>query len=159
MPWLERTTGAMLPLLDPPPPITFKPAPITALPPPLYYLDMVTPSTTLSVANSNGHVTAEKKQVGDSLEDGDDVLEPGWMWTRLKRNKTVTAEGWFQDVREIHLEMEQPLECVEVFYCRFTWMTESLMVSCAQVCTWLYCVTKTSNYGGGDPDVPQPQRP
>ncbi|KAJ9101001.1 hypothetical protein QFC20_005285 [Naganishia adeliensis] len=110
LPWLERTTGAMLPLLDPPPPITFKPAPITALPPPLYYLDMVTPSTTLSVANSNGHVTAEKKQVGDSLEDGDDVLEPGWVWTRLKRNKRVTAEGWFQDVREIHLEMEQPLE-------------------------------------------------
>lgn len=109
--------GAMLPLLDPPPPITLKPAPITALPPPLYHLDMVPPSTTLSVTDSNGHATAETKQVGDSLEDDDDVLEPGWLWTKLKRNKRVTAEGWFQDVREIQLEMEQPLEYVRNSSC------------------------------------------
>ncbi|KAJ9116945.1 hypothetical protein QFC22_004603 [Naganishia vaughanmartiniae] len=43
-------------------------------------------------------------------EGGDDVLEPGWVWTRLARNKRVTDEGWFQDVREIHLQLEQALE-------------------------------------------------
>jgi hypothetical protein len=105
--------GAMLPLLDPPPPPSFTPLPVTSLPPPLYHLDIVATSTTLAVRAPNGDATAENKQVGDSLDDGDDVLEPGWVWTRLKRNKRVTAEGWFQDVREIHLELEQALECVD----------------------------------------------
>lgn len=105
--------GAMLPLLDPPPPATFNASPITALPSPLYHLDMVNTSTTLAAAPTNGEATAEKKQVGDSLDHGDDVLEPGWVWTKLRRNKRVTAEGWFQDVREVHLDLEQASECVQ----------------------------------------------
>jgi hypothetical protein len=131
----------MLPLLDPLPPITLNPAPITALPSPLYHLDMVPPSTTLPVTDSNGQATAETKQVGDSLEDDDDVLEPGWVWTRLKRNKRVTAEAWFQDVREIQLEMEQPLEYVRYSLSPITSTTKVLMVSCAQVCTRFDCFT------------------
>lgn len=126
LPWLERTTSAMLPLLHPSPPISFKVLPITALPRPLYRLEKVTPTATVSVSTSAGHATTDKKQVGDCLEDGDDVLEPGWVWTKLKRNKRVTTEGWFQDVREIHLELEQPLECVVV--CHFLEVVESLTI-------------------------------
>lgn len=31
---------------------------------------------------------------------------PDWGWATLTKNKRVTAEGWFQDVREFELELE-----------------------------------------------------
>lgn len=115
VPWLERTTAAMIPLLHPPISREYQAPPIIALPQPLYRLENVTSAATIPVSTSDGTATAHKKQVKASFQDGDDVLEPGWVWTTLKRNKRVTAEGWFQDVREIELELEEPFEYVDWF--------------------------------------------
>lgn len=107
----------MIPLLHPPVPKEYQAPPITALPRPLYRLENVTSATTLPVATSNGTPAIDEKKVKTSIEDDDDVLQPGWTWTTLKKNKRVTAEGWFQDVREIDLELEQPVEYVLVLLC------------------------------------------
>ena len=114
LPWLEKTTSAMIPLLHPPIPKGYQAAPITALPQPLYRLESVTSATIIPVATSNGTPTIDEKKVETFIQDDDDVLQPGWTWTTLKKNKRVTAEGWFQDVREIDLQLEQPVEFVPV---------------------------------------------
>ncbi|KAJ9113897.1 hypothetical protein QFC19_000091 [Naganishia cerealis] len=109
LPWLDRTTSAMLPMLHPPPPATLQVPPTTSLPPPLYRICKVSHTASVPSVKGNG-VHDSQKNMGESLSSGDDELEPGWIWTRLGWNKRVTDEGWFQDVREIHLELEQALE-------------------------------------------------
>lgn len=104
----------MIPLLHPPVPEEYQAPPIISLPRPLYQLQNVTSTTTIPVATSDGTATMDEKKVKTSIQDSDDVLEPGWVWTTLKQNKRVTAEGWFQDVREIDLELEQPIEYVRL---------------------------------------------
>jgi hypothetical protein len=44
----------------------------------------------------------------DRLRDRQEVMEEGTTWARLRKNKRVTPEDWWQDVREIELEIEDP---------------------------------------------------
>lgn len=42
-----------------------------------------------------------------------EVLKPDdWVWATLQRKERVTAEGWWQDVRELELELEDSTEYV-----------------------------------------------
>ncbi|GHJ86425.1 hypothetical protein NliqN6_2827 [Naganishia liquefaciens] len=109
LPWLEKTMSAMIPLLHPPVSKEIQAPPIVALPQPLYRLENVDSAATIHVASSHGTPASDGKKVKASIEDDDDVLQPGWLWTTLKTNKRVTAEGWFQDVREIDLNLEPPV--------------------------------------------------
>lgn len=106
----------MIPLLHPPIPKGHQAPPITVLPQPLYRLESVTSATIIPVATLNGTPSIDEKKVETFIEDDDDVLQPGWVWTTLKKNKRVTAEEWFQDVREIDLQLEQPVEFVPAVY-------------------------------------------
>jgi len=40
------------------------------------------------------------------MNEESDALEPGWKWAKLRRNTRVTDADWWQDVREIDLDLE-----------------------------------------------------
>ncbi|GAA5905511.1 hypothetical protein JCM6882_004772 [Rhodosporidiobolus microsporus] len=88
--WLDSFMSAIDPLFPPLPGFT-KLSP-TAVPPSRIRLEKVGSSTA-----SNGLATAEKAPVPWS-ED--------CRWAKLARIERVTAEDWYQDVREIELEVE-----------------------------------------------------
>jgi hypothetical protein len=99
----------------------FVPSPNTSLPPPIYRLEPVEPVTNgalekLSVSKSgnksttNGQIPAPLRAI-DELNGHND---PGgwkpddWIWAKLVENKRMTQDGWWQDVREIELEIDDP---------------------------------------------------
>jgi hypothetical protein len=92
LPWLDRTVDTILPLLTPRA-TPFEPYSRTDLPPPLYHLRFLedAPEGSNSVAQMN---------------EESDALEPGWKWAKLRRNTRVTDVDWWQDVREIDLDLE-----------------------------------------------------
>ena len=92
LPWLDRTVDTILPLLTPQA-TTFETYSRTDLPPPLYHLRFLedSPEGSSSFAQMNEEY---------------DALEPGWKWAKLRRNTRVTDGDWWQDVREIDLDLE-----------------------------------------------------
>lgn len=85
VPWLDRTVDSMLAFL--PIASSSKTLSATDLPPPLYSLEPV-PST---IDDANGLP---------------DRLDRGWHWATLQKNARVTSDDWWQDVREVELELE-----------------------------------------------------
>lgn len=114
-PWLQQTLDAMLPLL---PTIAgfVEPIPSTSLPPPLYAMDYQQPlNGTFDKLKlySNGVDTPTPPQSAPARKGdqdnghGSQPLKPDdWIWANLVKNRRVTAEDWWQDVREIELELE-----------------------------------------------------
>ena len=123
----------MLPYL--PPHLDHIPPLPTSLPPPIYSLEpaieprleclSLSPSINGYSSHAIGQIRKMNGQNGQtSIVNGDAAfqtaptraIDPGgddtkpsdWTWARLTRNHRVTAEGWWQDVREIELEFEDP---------------------------------------------------
>jgi len=92
LPWLNRTVDTILPLLTPQA-TPFEPYSRTDLPPPLYQLKFLEDAPQGSTSASQ-------------INDESDALEPGWKWAKLRRNTRVTDGDWWQDVREIDLDLE-----------------------------------------------------
>jgi hypothetical protein len=116
VPWLNRTVDAMLPYLPSPSPC-FQPFGPTSIPPPLYELCEVPGANGNTVhALEEGDAvdtvlpdrTARLSLADDRLRDRQEVMEEGTTWARLRKNKRVTPEDWWQDVREIEFEIEDP---------------------------------------------------
>ena len=100
----------MLPHLPQPDPAS-EPIPSTSLPPPIFALDYSTPSLNgLSLderANAKVAQLAPARAVDQAHGAASTDLKPDdWFWARLTKNKRVTKEGWWQDVREIEFEIE-----------------------------------------------------
>lgn len=104
----------MLPLL-PPVPGYLEPLPSTDLPPPLYTMDFQHLNGTFDKLrlHSNGADTSTPPQSAPSRKadqingNGVAALKPDdWIWAKLVKNQRVTADGWWQDVREIQLDIE-----------------------------------------------------
>ena len=130
-PWLEQTLDLMLPYL-PPPHLDYIPPLPTSLPPPIYSLEPEDESKFACLSLSpptNGHSSHDTGQtrktngrtlIADGVAGsqtaptraidpgGDDTKPSDWTWAHLTRNTRVTAEGWWQKVREIELEFEDP---------------------------------------------------
>ena len=96
---MEATLDAICPYLPGP---SEPPMSSTALPPPAYRME---PALHLSKLSLKDQPAVTK---GDSVTvDADAVYAPpDWGWATLANNKRVTAEGWWQDVREIDLATE-----------------------------------------------------
>lgn len=109
LPWLKQTVDLMVPHL---PPISddFDVQPSTSLPPPIFAFDYVSPSfDSLRVSEqADSHDQVAPSRAADEMDGvGSSSMKPDdWMWSRLTRNKRVTKDGWWQDVREIELEIE-----------------------------------------------------
>lgn len=112
--WLDRFFAAIDPLFAPPP--GFTKLPLTATPPARVRLDKVGSLSSLTPPTAGS-------------------TPPLWSddarWARLVRNERVTGEGWYQDVREIELEVEgvEPGErnrlCVALFLLSHPWRSRS----------------------------------
>jgi hypothetical protein len=129
IPWLKQTVETMTPLLAPVRE-DFVPYESTDLPPPLYKLrpaaDHHSLSSELNGLHLNGGIDAHSAPVRNednevhagnghgNVNDNDNDKETGkswtkprdWVWAKLTRNRRVTGEQWWQDVREIELEFE-----------------------------------------------------
>lgn len=123
LPWLERTLAAIVPYLPGP---SCAPRPDTELPPPIYRLE---PVEDTDVASALDRLRLAGEERNDSNAEYTDippagartngseangiiksaramVYHPaGWQWATLKRSKRVTASDWWQDVREVELEL------------------------------------------------------
>ncbi|CAK9784196.1 riboflavin synthase domain-like protein [Cutaneotrichosporon oleaginosum] len=122
LPWLERTLAAIVPYLPGP---SCAPRPDTELPPPIYRLE---PVEDADVAKALDRLHLASADPSDSKAEYTDippadsrngseangitesaramVYHPaGWQWATLSRNKRVTAPDWWQDVREVELEL------------------------------------------------------
>ncbi|WOO77724.1 NADPH-dependent diflavin oxidoreductase 1 [Vanrija pseudolonga] len=92
LPWLERTVAAFLPYLPGP---STPPLPNTALPPPIYGFE----------DPSDSDVDLSRLAISDKA-----AVEPfapeGWLKATIRRNKRVTKDDWWQDVREVDLELQ-----------------------------------------------------
>ncbi|GAA5923352.1 hypothetical protein JCM3775_007512 [Rhodotorula graminis] len=89
--WLDRFFTAIDPLFAPPP--GFTKLPLTATPPPRARLD--------KVASPSSSTATPPTADSAPLLWTDDAR-----WARLVRNDRVTREDWYQDVREVELEVE-----------------------------------------------------
>lgn len=113
LPWLEKTLAAFVPYLPGPcsPPLA-----ASDLPPPIYRLEPVSDIEaalgSVSIDGDSGPCYAD---IPDKYRDENPIVSaararvyhpPGWGWAVLGKNRRVTAQGWFQDVREIELELE-----------------------------------------------------
>lgn len=114
VPWLQQTLDHMLPLLPPVPGFS-DPLPSTDLPPPLYTMDYQPLNGTFDKLklHNNGANTSSPPQSAPSRKvdqaDGQsgEALKPNdWIWATLVKNERVTTEGWWQDVRQIELDIE-----------------------------------------------------
>lgn len=104
----------MLPLL-PAVPGFIEPTPSTDLPLSLYSMDYQSLNGTFDrlKLHSNGADTptppqsAPARKVDQVNGHGSEPIKPDdWIWARLVKNQRVTADGWWQDVREIELQLE-----------------------------------------------------
>jgi sulfite reductase alpha subunit-like flavoprotein len=106
MPWLQRTLDAIVPYL--PGPSTL-PLASTALPPPIYALEPAGRELESGLAGLS--LDAPKKNNGNgtpvAANRAPAVYAPkGWKWATLVQSRRVTAKGWWQDVREFELELD-----------------------------------------------------
>lgn len=113
LPWLKNTVDVMLPHLPVEPSFTARPA--TAIPGPIYSLDYTPEVSDLSLSDSPvGHQPVEPAptRVEDAANGvtGDAEKPDDWLWATLRRNKRVTKDDWWQEVREIELELEVPAD-------------------------------------------------
>ncbi|KAK8846562.1 NADPH-dependent diflavin oxidoreductase 1 [Kwoniella newhampshirensis] len=117
LPWLQQTLDLFLPYL--PSTSSSPPLPLTGLPPPIYSLRPVSvlddvpvnlDRLSISPLPTNGHSTAAPSRVEDSVQGhGSSSSKPDdWVWATLGKNTRVTKEGWWQDVRGIEIEFEDP---------------------------------------------------
>ncbi|GAA5911939.1 NAPDH-dependent diflavin reductase [Sporobolomyces salmoneus] len=86
-----------------PPPLGFKPLDDASLPPPSVVFEDAT-SASLSLKSSaldSGSTSKEYSGECRALEWAEDCK-----WARLSRNERVTRKDWWQDVREIEIEVE-----------------------------------------------------
>ncbi|WVO15705.1 NADPH-dependent diflavin oxidoreductase 1 [Cryptococcus depauperatus] len=119
LPWLKSTLDLFLPYL---PPTRPGPSEISAmdLPPPIYRLKPVKENLAEDISfdrlslstTSNGHSTTAPARIIDQGENR--MLRQtrelnDWTWVTLKKHNRVTSQGWWQDVREIELELEDSL--------------------------------------------------
>lgn len=107
IPWLKNTVDAMLPFLPPPLAVSgkpFQPLPSTSLPPPLYAFDPVTFKKSSAPSRTDSQVSATTTTAAE------EELNPGWSWASLQRNERVTDPDWWQDVREVELDLEDPIQ-------------------------------------------------
>ena len=63
-----------------------------------------------AAALTNGHLSIETAPIRaiDAMKgvEGDLCKPDNWAWATLKKNQRVTRADWWQDVREIELEMD-----------------------------------------------------
>ncbi|WVQ68745.1 NADPH-dependent diflavin oxidoreductase 1 [Kwoniella botswanensis] len=124
IPWLKQTLDTFLSYLPVSP--DYSPISSTDLPLPIYSLTSIASSSNskrkqkedgldiplegLSISSlPNGHTASEAPtRVADVLHhESNGVIKPDdWVWATLRKNKRVTKEDWWQDVREIELEFE-----------------------------------------------------
>lgn len=102
LPWLQRTLDAIVPYLPGP---STPPLAATALPPPIYALEPVPVENEfsgLALSNKDGQKNGE---ASSSIPTA--VHAPkGWKWATLTKSRRVTAERWWQDVREFELTLD-----------------------------------------------------
>lgn len=55
---------------------------------------------------SNGQTPSQTVPTRPNDPGGSDIKPSDWVWARLTRNRRVTNEGWWQNVREMELEFE-----------------------------------------------------
>lgn len=125
LPWLEGTLAAMVPYLPGP---SCTQLADTDLPPPIYRLGPVEGADVESALDhlhlTNEHqsdANAEYTDIpvaadgGTSGSESNDITKSaramvyhpaGWNWATLTRNQRVTSPDWWQDVREVELELE-----------------------------------------------------
>jgi len=110
LPWLRQTLDLFLPYL--PTSLKNKEIASTSLSPPIYKLektgeDLVKLAELDLDSQVNGHRNAEagpsRIRKAEPTWKRDD-----WVWATLKKNRRVTKEDWWQDVREIEFEFEDP---------------------------------------------------
>ncbi|ORX36114.1 NADPH-ferrihemo protein reductase [Kockovaella imperatae] len=114
LPWLEQTMDLMIPLL----PAALKDvetAPGTALPPPLYSIEFEQghlPDITALEINGDGNEkcvieAAPVRSIDKNRGETSELSKPDdWGWATLSKNQRVTSRDWWQDVREIELDIE-----------------------------------------------------
>lgn len=114
-----------------PPPPGFKPLSSDSLPPPSVTLEPVASTSTLSEATVD---SSRSRMIGNAGWK----WAPDCVWARLVKNERTTAKDWWQDVREIEIEVEvegedtgltqggqvlcvpSPFDCSREFTHRFT---------------------------------------
>jgi sulfite reductase alpha subunit-like flavoprotein len=114
VPWLQQTLDLMLPLLP-----TVEPdfSVRNALDVPSALYDIVPTSLNGALEklrlHSNGTdaeappQSAPPRNVDEANGSELELLKPqDWTWTKLVKNTRITAENWWQDVREIELDLE-----------------------------------------------------
>lgn len=121
VPWLKQTADTMSKWLEPVPGHVHRD--ITELDDPIYAFDWQDEeravSTDLKRLSLNGtenglrprHNGSESDAIASGGPDGksgfcEGVKPDGWVWARLRSNRRVTDAEWYQDVRDIELELE-----------------------------------------------------
>ena len=107
----------MLPLL-PPPPLDFEPASSSTLPPPIFTLEpepSIPDLSTLSLSlQLNGKIGKGAGTIPPDMTNGDSLhrrtppIPKDRTWARITKNNRVTKAGWWQDTREVELELDDP---------------------------------------------------
>ncbi|WVQ97522.1 NADPH-dependent diflavin oxidoreductase 1 [Kwoniella sp. CBS 9459] len=126
LPWLKQTLDTIVPHL-PGPSASFVPLKPVDLPPPIFSVR----SAPGPARNGNGHTGEDLhlERLSISPSNGDRTSAPvrqedrarhhdyvnglpskpdDWVWATLKKNERVTKQDWWQDVREIELEFDDP---------------------------------------------------
>lgn len=114
VPWLQQTLDLMLPLL-PTIEADFEPLSSTDLPAPLYRYEPVQLDgafNKLRLHNNGTNASAPPQSApprkGDQEHgNGLGLLKPeDWVWAKLIDNTRITSSDWWQDVRQIELDLE-----------------------------------------------------
>lgn len=119
LPWLQQTLDLYLPYLPLISP-TFKTIESTVLPPPIYKISPASTSKSvehdlsleyLSISSPVPNGKPAPVRVEDQARDkvSTSRTKPDdWVWATFKKNTRITSKGWWQDVREIELEFDDP---------------------------------------------------
>lgn len=116
MPWLQQTVDMMLPLL-PTMELDVTPRSPLDVPSALYDMEPAVLDRTFEKLrlHSNGTNSSSPPQSApprhadeaNGTESELELLKPhDWTWTTLGKNTRITAHDWWQDVREIELDLE-----------------------------------------------------
>ncbi|KIR34939.1 NADPH-ferrihemoprotein reductase [Cryptococcus deuterogattii MMRL2647] len=119
LPWLQQTLDLYLPYLPLISP-TFQTIESSALPSPIYKICPASTSKTvghdlsldrLSISFPIPNGKPAPVRVEDQARDKASTsrIKPDdWVWATLKKNIRITSKDWWQDVREIELEFDDP---------------------------------------------------